>query len=158
MTLLDPRHLDTYFSGEEKELAKNVILLDKVYDEERRNVGQAAPVDAPSLPNRDKPVQSSVQSLRDKLLRQRFETRVVAEREDSSSFEDKIEKEFEEFLSLVTKGIPDIDTNPSTWYRDNHKKFPLLSKFWKAYSSFPATSTASERVFNIDGLVISLRR
>ena len=158
LTLLDPRHLDTYFSGEEKELAKNVILLDKVYDEERRNVGQAAPVDAPSLPNRDRPVQSSVQSLRDKLLRQRFETRVVAEREGSSSFEDKIEKEFEEFLSLVTKGIPDIDTNPSTWYRDNHKKFPLLSKFWKAYSSFPATSTASERVFNVDGLVISLRR
>ena len=159
LTLLDPRHLDTYFCREEKEEAKNVILYDMVYEEDRRNVGQTAPVDAPSPPNRDKPVQSRVQSLRDKLLRQRFiETQVVARREDSSSFEDKIGKELDEFLSLVTKGMPDIDTDPSTWYKDNHKKFPLLSKFWKAYSSFPATSSASERVFNVDGLVISLRR
>ena len=158
LTILDPRHLDTYFSEEEKRFAKNVIFYDRVYKEERRNVAQTATVNVPTTPS-DKPVQSKVQSLRDKLLRKRFENQVVAVRESSNSFEDKFKEEFDELLSLVSKGMmPDTDTNPSTWYRDNQKKFPLLSKFWKAYSSFPATSTASERVFNVDGLVISLRR
>ena len=159
LTLLDPRHLDTYFNEEEKEFAKNVILYDRVFEEDRKVV-QPAAAESPVPPTRDKPVQSKVQSLRDKLLRKRFiETQVVVERETSDTFEEKLEKEVKELLSLSAKGLmPDIDTNPSTWHKDHQKKFPLLSKFWKAYSSFPATSTAAERVFNVDGLVISPRR
>ena len=36
--------------------------------------------------------------------------------------------------------------------------FPLLAEYFMAYSSFQPTSVASERVFNIDGLVMSDRR
>ena len=38
------------------------------------------------------------------------------------------------------------------------EQFPLLATFFRAYSSFQPTSVASERVFNIDGLVMTKLR
>ena len=159
LTLLDPRHLDIYFNEEETELAKSVILQDKVYKEEN-SVAPVQEVDnvptaAVPTPN-NQVVQSKNQSLRDKLLQKRFvDTQINTQNNNAIPFEEKIEKEFTELLNLKFTGLPDTNSNPSNWWKDNHKKFPLLSKFWKAHSSFPATSTASERVFNVDGLVIS---
>ena len=48
--------------------------------------------------------------------------------------------------------------NPNAWWRVHHSQFPLLRKFWLALSAFPATSTSAERVFNMDGLVLSPNR
>ena len=48
--------------------------------------------------------------------------------------------------------------DPMEYWRNNHASFPLLAKYFMAYSSFQPTSVASERVFNIDGLVMSDRR
>jgi len=159
LTLIDPRHLDTYFNEEELDFAKDVIIHDKIYENER-NEPQTPAAEIPAPLVQDKPVQSKVQSLRDKLLRQRFnEAQIGAAAERGNTFEEKIESELKQLLSLSSKGqMPDIDSNPSDWYREHEKEFPLLSQFWKAYGSIPATSSASERVFNVDGLVISLRR
>ena len=44
------------------------------------------------------------------------------------------------------------EENPMDWWRINQKSFSLLALFWKAHSSFPATSTSSERAFSMDGL------
>lgn len=157
LTLLDQLNLDIYFNAEETEYAKSVILQDKVYKEEN----SVAPVQAvdndPAVPTpNNKVVQSKNQSLRDKLLQKRFiDAQINTQNNNAVPFEEKIEKEFTELLNLKYTGLPDTDSNPSIWWKDNHMKFPLLSKFWKAHSSFPATSTASERVFNFDGLVIS---
>ena len=48
--------------------------------------------------------------------------------------------------------------NPNAWWRAHHTEFLLLSKYWIALCAFPATSTSAERVFNMDGLVLSPSR
>ena len=52
-------------------------------------------------------------------------------------------------LKSVAEVQPNI--NPMTWFKDYTKDYPILSRFWLAYSSFPATSCNAERVFNLDG-------
>ena len=46
--------------------------------------------------------------------------------------------------------------NPLTWWKMNQATFPLLAKYIKANGAFQATSVASERVYNIDKLVIRI--
>ena len=158
LCILDPRYLDIYFNAEETNHAKNIIIGDRVYHEEHSQ-GWVSESDAPAVPIQSQGAQTKAQSLRTKLLQKRFiDTQTIAARNNAVPFEEKMEKEFKDLLDLKYRGIPDTDSNPSAWWRENQKQFPLLSKFWKAYSSFPATSTASERVFNVDGLVISPRR
>ena len=155
LCLLDPRHLDIYFNEEETDFAKSIIIQDKVFEEESNLVPPLPATDVPAVHTQADRVQSKAQSLRTKLLQKRFIDTQVNEGRNDSSFEERIEKELKELLDLKYTGLPDTDTNPSVWWRDHQKQFPLLSRFWKANSSFPATSTASERVFNVDGLVLS---
>ena len=51
-----------------------------------------------------------------------------------------------------------MDNNPLIWWKENHGDFPLLARYFKAHSSFQATSTASERVFNVDKRVFDEKR
>ena len=48
-----------------------------------------------------------------------------------------------------------VTENPCVWWQANREKFPLLSLFWGAHSSFPATSAGAERTFNLDGLILT---
>ena len=50
-----------------------------------------------------------------------------------------------------------IDTNddPLVWWRENHARFPLLSKIARKYMCICATSTASERVFSAAGNIVT---
>ena len=59
---------------------------------------------------------------------------------------------------LEYRGTIGPNENPNAWWRVYHSQFPLLRKFWLALSAFPATSTSAERVFNMDGLVLSPNR
>lgn len=70
------------------------------------------------------------------------------------TLKDKINLELTRFL----KGTGSTKENPMDWWRENHADFPLLARFWRAHSSYPATSVSAERAFNIDGLVITPRR
>jgi hypothetical protein len=88
-------------------------------------------------------------------------------------FKEKVEKELERLHSeslhhecisikicrfLKLRGTVPVFENPNIWWRFHHADFPLLARFWIAHSSFPATSASSERVFNMDGLILVPRR
>ena len=72
------------------------------------------------------------------------------------SLKEKIQAELEGFLKY--RGCLEIKDNPCNWWRLNHLKFPLLAQYFKAHCAFPATSTSSERVFSMDGLVLVPKR
>ena len=71
----------------------------------------------------------------------------------NSSFKEMFDKEMSNLLKCVAEVQPNI--NPMTWFKENTKDYPILSRFWLAYSSFPATSCNAERVFNLDGLIVT---
>ena len=58
----------------------------------------------------------------------------------------------------MLRGTVDASDNPCVWWRKNEKLSPLLARFFKATCPFPATSTSSERAFNMDGLIITPTR
>ena len=49
-------------------------------------------------------------------------------------------------------------TDVMEYWRSHKSEFPLLAMFFRAYSSFQPTSVASERVFTIDGLIMTKQR
>ena len=53
---------------------------------------------------------------------------------------------------------PSNNSNPLDFWRDNEKRFPLLSSIAKNYLAIMVTSTTSERVFSTLGLVLTKRR
>jgi len=66
---------------------------------------------------------------------------------------EKIKLEMDRFLSL--RGTVAYDSNPQAWWREHSSEFPLLARFYRGHCAFQATSTASERVFNVEGLVFT---
>ena len=74
----------------------------------------------------------------------------------AGSFKDKMEKEKIRFMSL--RGTVQPRSNPQIWWREHAAEFPLLARYLRAHSAFQATSTASERVYNVEGLVFTKQR
>ena len=72
---------------------------------------------------------------------------------NNHTFRSKIIAELE-ILHAATLKVP-ADINPSAWYKENCKRIPLLSRYWMAYSAFPATSCSAERILNVDGLILT---
>uniref|UniRef100_A0A1X7TXR3 HAT C-terminal dimerisation domain-containing protein n=1 Tax=Amphimedon queenslandica TaxID=400682 RepID=A0A1X7TXR3_AMPQE len=50
----------------------------------------------------------------------------------------------EEFDSFLAEIEPPRSTSPNLWWKDNHSRFPLVSKVAQCYLNIPATSTPSE--------------
>ena len=48
--------------------------------------------------------------------------------------------------------------DPIAWWRANANRFPRLAVLARRYLSIPATSTPSERVFSVAGIVVDKRR
>ena len=74
----------------------------------------------------------------------------------SLPLKEKIKAELARFLPFVGSVGP--KENPNTWWRANYTQFTLLKMFRLAHSEFPATSASAERVFNMDGLVLTPSR
>ena len=74
----------------------------------------------------------------------------------AGSFKDKMEKEKIRFMSL--RGTVQPRSNPQIWWREHAAEFPLLARYFRAHSAFQATSTASERVYNVEGPVFTKQR
>ncbi len=63
----------------------------------------------------------------------------------------------EEFKSYINVGH-NRGTDLLLWWKENEKKFPLLSVLAKKYLSIPSTSVTSERMFSKAGFLVSKRR
>ena len=57
--------------------------------------------------------------------------------------------------SSASGGLCAYDSNPQAWWREHSSEFPLFARFYRGHCAFQATSTASERVFNVEGLVFT---
>ena len=64
----------------------------------------------------------------------------------------------DEVTKYRSKKKPSNNSNPLDFWRDNEKRFPLLSSISKKYLAVMATSTTAERVFSTLGLVLTKRR
>ena len=72
------------------------------------------------------------------------------------SLTERITAELESYLLL--RGKVNQDVNPQVWWKTHSTEFKPLSRYWRAHGAFPATSTHSERVYNIEGLVVTPSR
>ena len=61
-------------------------------------------------------------------------------------------EELEQYLAEKTVKR---NSNPLSWWRENDKRFPQLSKVARCLLNIPATSTPSERVFSVAGLTVN---
>uniref|UniRef100_A0A1X7T0Z4 HAT C-terminal dimerisation domain-containing protein n=1 Tax=Amphimedon queenslandica TaxID=400682 RepID=A0A1X7T0Z4_AMPQE len=64
----------------------------------------------------------------------------------------------EELNSYLAEMEPSRGTSPSMWWKDNSKRFPLLSQVAMDFLHIPATSTPSERVFSTAGNTVTQKR
>ena len=70
-------------------------------------------------------------------------------------FKTRLEEEIDMYSNEEPCGL---QVSLCDWWRENRERFPLLVLYFGANSSFQATSTPSERVFNVDGLVMTKQR
>ena len=160
LTLLDPRYGKLYFNEEQLNKAVEDICKDKVFSSERGAESSSSSPVASQLPASTSTVSSSSSSFekrRQKLLAATMQREnIVVDLNQNLSLKDRIMKEldklFEQMVNVTVK------TDVMAWYREHSKEFPLLTKYWQPYSSFPATSCSAERVFNVDGCIITNNR
>ena len=159
LTLLDPRYGNLYFDSQGTQMGDAIDALerDKIFNEDRDppSVETAARTPTEQQQNQVPPERLSVFERRRLQLLSRSDAGGIDDNgnTDQVTLKDKIKEEIKFLLKAMKKF--ESDQNVMTWYRENCSSVPLLAKFWRAYSSFPATSCGAERVFNVDGLIIT---
>ena len=162
LTLLDVRYGSLFFDEKQKKQALSDLAIDRVYNNEKEkstgnhdssiSASQSQPLEA-------EPIYLNALDKRRKLLmaqkNQPFEAN-----DQSSLNEETLLVRLEKEVDNLSKCTMNVSTtlNPMDWYKLNHQDFPLLTKFWLPYSSFPATSCNAERVFNVDTVIITDHR
>ena len=157
LTLLDVRHADLYFSPDDFGKAVNDLAINDHFDEAlinnvHENQGLAH---VQYVPPQAEPSQDSFSKRRAQLLAAK-QAAPVQQVAGPRTLKQRLEDELAKFLEH--RGSVGPKENPNAWWRVHHTEFPLLSKYWMAMCAFPATSTSAERVFNMDGLVLSPSR
>ena len=153
LTLLDIRHADLYFSPDDvNDLAIDDHFDEALIDNVREQQGLVLVQDGPL---KAEPSQDSFSKRRAQLLAAK-QTTPVQQVTRPQTLKQRLETELSKFLKH--RGSVGPKENPNAWWRAHHTEFPLLSKYWIAMCAFPATSTSAERVFNMDGLVLSPSR
>ena len=160
LTLLDPRYMDIYFSPEQVKKCTEDLSTDRVYEslldqgeiEDTVNVAPAAPVVTHNV--------GAFEARRLQLLaakqQQAADGNSAMQPASGLSFIQRLEKELDKFLSL--RGSVDHKSNPLNWWKEHSTEYPLLSRYYRAHCAFPATSTNSERIYNIESLVVTSDR
>ena len=154
LTLLDPRYGKLYFNEEQLQKAIDDICRDKVFNTERGVSVSPVVWPSPVSETLSSTSASSFEKRRAKLLAatQRNETSTV-DLNQNLSLKERVQKELDKLFEQMSSVT--VKTDVMAWYRENSKDFPLLTKYWRPYSSFPATSCSAERVFNVDGCIIT---
>ena len=159
LTFVNPSYRDMYCDTEElKEQLLEDLKIDACFDEvqgqveeggvEVRDVCVAAPEQTQT---------ALTQSARRAELLARRHNNVPEQRPSVVDFTTKLKLEVEKYSSELPCAL---DVSPCDWWKEkqNKERFPLLATYFNANSSFQATSCASERVYNIDGLVMMKQR
>jgi len=73
---------------------------------------------------------------------------------DAETPRERLKREMVQYEQLNVEKDADI----LIWWKVLEPNFPLLSKFSRKYLAVPATSTESERLYSLAGLVISYLR
>jgi len=161
LTLLDPRYGKLYFDEEQLDKAIEDLCSDLVFCLERGSASTSvnSSLPAATTTTSSSSSSSSLEKRREKLLaaaRVRGESVSVVDPNQNMSLRDRILKELNKLFEEM--GNVTVKTDVMAWYREHSKEFPLLTKYWQPYSSFPATSCSAERVFNVDGCIITNTR
>ena len=159
LTLLDPRYGNLYFDKEGIEMDQTIdaLITDKIYDVDRNPALELVPRPPPQQQLNSTSSQGlSVFEKRRLRLLSDSDLGIEDHNANPLSLKDKIQEE----VKFLLKAMKDFksDKNVMVWYKENCSKVPLIAKFLCAYSAFPATSCGAERVFNVDGLIITDHR
>ena len=109
------------------------------------------PVQSPVNSPKKKVIKTESDSAIEDLLGDIFVTKVVP----GASLIDRLEKEFSTYRNEPV--IP-LRSNPLTWWKENERRFPLLSRVAKKYLCVQSTSVASERIFSTAGDIVIAQR
>ena len=156
LTLTNPKYMDISFNDAQKDQALEDIASDVIFD-----TAQVEDIDrSPSAEHL--PVSPSISDMTT-FARRRAElmaSKQAAAATDSgisgNSLKNKLKAELTRFLGL-RETVEEKD-DPQQWWREHVTEFPLLGHYYRAYCAFQATSTASERVFNAEGMVLTKSR
>ena len=132
---LDPRFRKLNFLSTEERLQLKSVLIDKAVDCDAAVV----PADTSGPPAKKQ------KSVLDRLLGDDEEA------VSGVTVSDEVDAYFEE-RPISRK------EDPFVWWRSNSSRFPRLSYLAKKFLSIPATSTPSERVFSVAGIVVDRKR
>ena len=156
LTLTNPKYMDIYFDEEQKDKALEDLASDVIFDHPEVEDSDGAP-SAGHLP-----VSASISDMTS-FARRRAEllaSKQAAAAQDTgisgNSVKKKLKAELTRFLGL-RQTVEEKD-DPQQWWRDHVTEFPLLGRYYRAYCASQATSTASERVFNAEGMVLTKSR
>ena len=135
---LDPRFHKLSFLTDDERSQVHEILVQKASRELACSESSDKSLDAP-------PVKKKNISVLDRLLGEDIDT------SSSSSVEQEVTRYFQQ------QPIKRKD-DPFVWWHGNASYFPHLADLARHYLAIPATSTPSERVFSVAGIVVDKRR
>ena len=153
LTLLDVRHMDIYYTTEETDKAVSDICNDPVFDNIRFDEPPVVTDSTPTTNSNSTLPLSSFAARRQLLLASKQQPQEQNSVSVVTTLKERIKAEVTRFLTY--RGSVDDRANPQLWWLENEKQFKLLAKVYRAQCAFPATSTPSERVFNMEGLVVT---
>ena len=134
---LDPRFRKLSFLSNEERRKVQRVLIEKV---------SVSEVNAAEVCQVTEPPAKRKKSVLDRLLGDEYE-----EGGSSVSISDEVEAYFQE------RPISHKD-DPLCWWKGSSSRFPCLSILAKKFLAIPATSTPSERVFSVAGIVVDRKR
>ena len=154
LNCLDPRYMDIYLNDDQVKKVVDDMYIDPLYDNATGEVVQNDEPGSSALPTVPATSSDTFSIRRAQLLAAKMVS-PISQRTHITSKE-KLQMEFDKYLQL--RGSVSLQTNPLVWWKERQKEFPILARFFRAYCPFPATNTSSERVFNMEGQVVTSTR
>lgn len=144
--ILDPRLKNLKFVNDNIIKSQTIEKLCELYNDEKL-ANESDSLGFTSNPNiwQNKTVASSSNSIISALF-------------DDDDDDDTVDNTINEVDAYLSLQISKQKCDPLEWWKDNSKRFPLLSRIARKYLSIPATSVPSERLFSDAGLHITARR
>lgn len=159
-TILDPRYRGTMDNAEVLDDVKEKLLqeLQDMDGEEGKEecVGGESSVKAAvgNEGSESEPPASKKKRLCDLLQNRRTQ---LTSQQTQASVPKRMQAEAE-VTRYLQEEVLDASSDPLMWWRDNHRRFPLIAKLAQKYMCICATSTSSERMFSTAGNIVTPQR